>query len=110
MSPYSIEILHAGAGPGGLEGAGPGLGSATSWAIALIVVVLLCWHWGGGAPPEAAAEQVAARGHRGTCQFAMTAWRRLISCIRRPVTCSTPSRTKHRAAGPHHRPGTATGP
>lgn len=41
MSPYSIENPHAGVGPGGLEGAGPGVGSATSWAIALVVVLLL---------------------------------------------------------------------
>ena len=41
MSPYYIEKLHAGAGPGGVEGAGPGLGSATSWTIALGVVLLL---------------------------------------------------------------------
>ena len=41
MSPYNFEKLHAVAGPGGVEGAGPGLGSATSWAIALVVVLLL---------------------------------------------------------------------
>ena len=41
MSPYSIEKLYAGSGPGGVVGAGPGLGSATSWAIALVVVLLL---------------------------------------------------------------------
>ena len=41
VSPYSIEKLYAGAGPGGVEGAGPGLGSATSWANARVVVLLL---------------------------------------------------------------------
>lgn len=41
MSPHHFEKLHAVAGPGGVEGAGSGLGSATSWAIALVVVLLL---------------------------------------------------------------------
>ena len=41
MIPDSIEKLHAVAGPGGVEGAGSGLGSATSWAIALVVVLFL---------------------------------------------------------------------
>ena len=41
MSLYHIGKLHSVAGPGGVEGAGPGLGSATSWAIALVVVLLL---------------------------------------------------------------------
>ncbi len=41
MTRYSMHALGAVAGPGGVEGAGPGLGSATSWAIALGVVLLL---------------------------------------------------------------------
>ena len=45
MSHYSLGKLHAGAGPGGMEGAGPGLGSATSWAIALVVVLRLALGW-----------------------------------------------------------------
>ncbi|HEU4512848.1 MAG TPA: hypothetical protein VFR87_07065 [Nocardioidaceae bacterium] len=41
MCPNSIETLHAVAGLGGVEGAGPGLGSVASWAIALVAVLLL---------------------------------------------------------------------
>lgn len=36
-----FEKLRAVAGPGGVEGAASGLGSVTSWAIALVVVLLL---------------------------------------------------------------------
>jgi hypothetical protein len=41
VSLYIIESLHAYAGPGGVEGAGSGLGSAASWLIGTVVVLLL---------------------------------------------------------------------
>lgn len=55
-----FEKLYAVAGPGGVEGAGSGLGSATSWAIALVVVLfLLALGW--GAPPWPSAQSLNPR-------------------------------------------------
>ena len=41
MRPDNFEKLNAVAGPGGVEGIGAGLGSATSWTIALVVLLLI---------------------------------------------------------------------
>lgn len=41
VSRYSIETLQAVTGPGGVEGSGSGLGSATGWLIGTVVVLLL---------------------------------------------------------------------